>query len=53
MNSTSVPSNGLRTVLLLAAAALTQLAPAQQVTLVNMIPNSLSAETNRDAEPNL
>jgi hypothetical protein len=26
---------------------------AQQVTLINMIPNSLSGETNRDAEPNL
>lgn len=28
-------------------------ARAQQVTLVNMIPNSLSGETNRDSEPNL
>lgn len=26
---------------------------AQKVTVVNMIPNSLSGETNRDAEPNL
>src|SRR5471030_2196227 len=28
-------------------------AQAQQVRLVNVIPNSLSAETNRDAEPNI
>src|SRR5882724_813349 len=36
----------------LLAAILTG-ARAQQVTVVNMIPNSLSGETNRDAEPNL
>ena len=53
MKSTGVRSNGLRSILLIAAAALTQPAPAQQVTLVNMIPNSLSGETSRDAEPNL
>src|SRR6266404_1833668 len=34
-------------------AAIVMGARAQQVTLVNMIPNSLSGETNRDAEPNL
>ncbi len=53
MKSTGVRSNGLRSLLLVVASALTQPALAQQVTLVNMIPNSLSGETNRDAEPNL
>jgi len=53
MQSTSVRLGRLRPILLILASALTQQAHAQQVTLVNMIPNSLSAETNRDAEPNL
>ena len=49
-------SNHARARLAVAATALAMSASAvlaQQVTLVNMIPNSLSGETNRDSEPNL
>ncbi|HEX2454757.1 MAG TPA: choice-of-anchor D domain-containing protein [Vicinamibacterales bacterium] len=42
-----------RALLVLALLVMARSVQAQQVTLVNMIPNSLSGESNRDAEPNL
>jgi hypothetical protein len=53
MKSTSKRLNAVRAVFLGTILLPLSSALAQQVTLINMIPNSLSGETNRDAEPNL
>jgi hypothetical protein len=54
MNTTADALNRMRAAALIAALLLIpRPVLGQQVTVVNMIPNSLSGETNRDAEPNL
>ena len=54
MNAAGDRMNRIRAaVLAIALLATARPLLGQQVTVVNMIPNSLSGETNRDAEPNL